>query len=291
VALLLQHGASTKRHDWKPFDTPYQLAKDGKHRWSPLHAAAFSGHRQIVHLLLTHGAPVNRANGWLRSPLHFAAEEGRRNVVQLLLKHGANPNGVDWQKYSPLHCAVARGHRAVAECLLDFGADPNARSLSANTPLHLAARRGRNDVAALLLHRGAQANAAAKKFTPLHEAAKEGHAAMVALLLANGADVDAQTSQRKTALHFAVLNRDVATEALLVAAGAFAAHLVPVAVEEDWVDMGALLEAEEGPDRVAALGYASGSATASQNEGPVAKSPFSAKSKFKSLSMKVAALA
>ena len=284
---MLKHGASTRRHDWRTFDTPYQLAKDGKHRWSPLHAAAYSGHRKIVSLLLSHGAPVNRANGWLRCPIHFAAEEGKRGVIQLLLKHGADPCVMDWQKYTPLHCAVSSGHRGAAQCLLDARADPNARTLSANTPLHLAARRGLTEIALMLLHYGADVNASAKKFTPLHEAAKECHSKMVALLLAHGADVDAQTSQRKTALNMSVLHRDVTSEKLLIEAGAFAEHLLSAVVEDDSVDMDALLMADESHDKVAALGNATAGGAGAE---ATAKSPFSAKSKFKGLSKKVAGL-
>ena len=95
---------------------------------------------------------------------------------------------------------------------------------------------------------------------------------MVKLLVEHGADVEAQTSQRKTAMTFAVLNRDVDSEKLLLGAGAFAAHLQPVEIEEDWVDLDALLEAEERGDQVPALNAAT---------DPFAKSPFNSKSKFK----------
>ena len=52
---------------------------------TPLHKAAFHGHKDVADFLLASGAEVNATNaaGW--TPLHLAAGEGYKEVVELLL--------------------------------------------------------------------------------------------------------------------------------------------------------------------------------------------------------------
>jgi ankyrin repeat protein len=169
--------------------------------------------------------------------MHYAAEHGRRNIILLLLHHGANVNLADWQKYTPLHYAILRGHRACVKVLLEAGADVNARTLGNFTPLHLAAKRGRDDTTLLLLDFGAKVNAKAKSSTPLHEAVKACNSSTVKILLDYGADVEAINANRKTPMMIAVLNRDQMTEDLLLGAGAFAGHLQSVKKPEEWPEL------------------------------------------------------
>ena len=44
---------------------------------SPLHHAAWNGHKEIVELLIVNGADVNAKDNYKSTPLHFAAREGR----------------------------------------------------------------------------------------------------------------------------------------------------------------------------------------------------------------------
>jgi len=103
-------------------------------------------------------------------------------------------------------------------------------------------RRGREDVARLLLSYGANCNASCKKTYPIHTAVAHCNAGVVKALIEAGAEVEVPNSNRKTPMMLAVLNRDKESEAQLLAAGAYAGHLQPVVVEEDWGDMDAMLE-------------------------------------------------
>jgi ankyrin repeat protein len=98
--------------------------------WTPLHLAAFFGHREVAELLLDHGADVNARSQSER----FA----RANT--------------------PLHAAAANRQVAVAELLVARGADVNARDGSGFTPLALAANSRSDLMMLLLLEKGAQAD-------------------------------------------------------------------------------------------------------------------------------------
>ena len=60
--------------------------------------AAFHGHREVVELLLSHGADVDARGAGGETPLHCAIENIQPEVVTLLLKHGADVNAANvWE--------------------------------------------------------------------------------------------------------------------------------------------------------------------------------------------------
>ena len=128
---------------------------DDKHGWTPLHSAAFHGHKDVVQLLLDRGSDPNKANVGGQTPLHYAAMKGHKDVVQLLLDRGADPNKANEGGWTPLHEAAQNGHTVVLQLLLDRGADLNKANESGFTPLYTAAFAGHKYVVKLLLDRGA----------------------------------------------------------------------------------------------------------------------------------------
>jgi predicted RNase H-like HicB family nuclease len=59
---------------------------------TPLYAAAYKNHQDIVNLLLTHGANANLANEKGETLLYWAVYNNRPEIVSLLLVHGARVN-------------------------------------------------------------------------------------------------------------------------------------------------------------------------------------------------------
>ncbi len=57
---------------------------------TPLHAAALAGHALCANYLLRQGALMSALTNEGLTPLHIAAQENRRNVVEVLLEHGAD---------------------------------------------------------------------------------------------------------------------------------------------------------------------------------------------------------
>jgi ankyrin repeat protein len=177
---------------------------------TPLIAALYRGHRDIVDLLIDGGAPLDihsgaalgrrdavedalaadpssiesrSYDGW--TPLHLAAFFGEEVVIQHLLAQGANVNAVSGNSMAntPLHAAVAGGRVVGALTLIDGGADVNARDGGGHTPFHIAAEGGYVPIVEALLRNHADAHAVdAEDQTPLSRAAAKQHTQIVDLI-------------------------------------------------------------------------------------------------------------
>jgi len=121
---------------------------------TPLHWAAWIGHKEIVELLITAGADVNaKGDG---TPLHHAALRGKKEIVELLIANGADVNTKGgWMVGTPLHYVVVGGHIELVELLIAEGTDVNVKDGSGGTPLDWAIDRpGRTKTADLLRKHG-----------------------------------------------------------------------------------------------------------------------------------------
>jgi uncharacterized protein len=159
-----------------------------------IHAAHYSGHHDIVKLLLSVSRPLDgflaaelglipELSDWLTqhpnfptahnatsfTALHGACYWGSLQAARMLLEHGAEANAVTTDSFlqiQPLGCAVATPDvpnpsqdesviLSLVDLLLDIGANVNARRRDGMTALHSAAYRGHVRVIRRLLERGA----------------------------------------------------------------------------------------------------------------------------------------
>ncbi len=111
-------------------------AKD-KVGWTPIQWAVYGCQRDVLDLLLQHGAEVD-----VRSPtasnetlLHLTTN---LDIAERLLANGVNPNTVDWRGKTALHVAAFYSDCAYAEFLIQNGANVDARDEEGRTPLNLA---------------------------------------------------------------------------------------------------------------------------------------------------------
>ena len=138
---------------------------------TPLHAAARSGHLQVVQVLLDQRASIDAVNNKNNTPLHLAALSGHLQVVQELLDRRASVDAVNNKNYTPLHLSALKGHLQVVQELLDHGASVDAVNNKNYTPLQLATQNSHEQVvAALLAARGAERSIA---LVQVHERAVE----------------------------------------------------------------------------------------------------------------------
>jgi len=154
LAVLCEALAGGARVDWRDAEDRGNCA---------LHKAAEGGALAIVRVLLTspgcwgRGAAPSSQNAFNDTPLHAAAFKGHSDVVEVLIEAQADVNARSDDGESALHCASFGGHSHVCSVLLLGGALVDAISpRDGDTPLHLAALGRHVPVVEVLLAAGAR---------------------------------------------------------------------------------------------------------------------------------------
>ena len=120
-----------------------------------IHQAATDGNIKAVKQHLAAGKDVNAKDfaGW--TPLHRAAWKGHKVIAELLIAKGANENAkTNKYRWTPLHYAAANDRKEVAEMLIAAGADVNAKTKYGSTPLDWAIRFDETETGDLLRKHG-----------------------------------------------------------------------------------------------------------------------------------------
>ena len=160
--------------------------------------------------------------------------QGRhREVIELLLRHGADPGALRPGHEGLLHHAAARGYATLARELVDRGTEVDGAARDTRTTSMMeAAKEGQAETVKLLLdHRAAVDATDYAGREALALAAGEGHAEVVALLLDRGANIHARDREGNTALLHAVRGGlyqrpDLGTIETLLSRGASAGEAV-----------------------------------------------------------------
>jgi ankyrin repeat protein len=176
--------------------------KGGFFKGTPLHFAAWEGHKKIVELLIDKGAGVNAMAENGGTPLDWAIFTNKTKITDLLRKHGGKTG--DWLNADKsIHKAARAGHIEAVKQHIASGTDVNAKSEDGQTSLHFATIGGHKEIAELLIAASADMNAQDEKGnTPLHFAVVFVHKEIVELLIARGANVNAKNDKGWTPLRF-----------------------------------------------------------------------------------------
>ncbi len=210
-------------------------------------------YRQVVTLLLQHGASIDDTDKIGNSVLMYAAMGGNVQIAKLLVDRGASPDTVNSHSVTTLYGATISGNLAMMQFFLDRGGKIDTGDDSGNTPLWLTASGTHLDAFKLLIDKGADINVRnADGETILMEVCSSSKGdnpirliqqSKAALLIGKGIDVNAQsdlslssqklnnqlggfgvdrsmTASGQTALMFAVRQGDAEMIKLLLANGA-----------------------------------------------------------------------
>ncbi|KAM6972938.1 ankyrin repeat and SOCS box protein 15 [Aplochiton taeniatus] len=248
VKCLLVHGASPHNTNHKnesplllavrsgSYEMAYTLIAKGAwveqvclQAWTAMHEAAKVGSTEILMLLLRHGGQVNTKDYVGASPLAVAAEYGHHDIIDILLQSGAKVNHQAFNGESVLSDAAGQGSSKCVQLLLLNGANPNQPCSSGHLPIHKAAYAGHYEVLKMLIPLTSRKAIKQAGQSPVHSAADGGHSQCLDLLIENGFNVnnlmntrhsDNYKDWRKSALYFAVSNRDFTCTQTLLNAGA-----------------------------------------------------------------------
>ena len=153
------------------------------------HATAFfiasqRGLCEIMDLLLSHGANVNKITGDGRTPLMAASKRGHVNAVEKLLNSGAFLEIPDEDGDTALRYAIDGETHQVIELLLRKGANPNVVGADRWSCLLLSCCDNNYNIVSLLLQHGAdQSHMSSLGKTCLMMASQNGHLETMRILL------------------------------------------------------------------------------------------------------------
>ena len=115
-----------------------------------IHDAARDENIEAVKQHLDAEADVNAKDEGEKTPLHSAAYEGHKKIAELLIAKGADVNAKGYDGSTPLHSAT----KEVVELLIANGADVNAKDDNGETSLNWAIFKGKTEIADLLRKHG-----------------------------------------------------------------------------------------------------------------------------------------
>ena len=192
--------------DWGHIRDPFEKHPSPPNA-TPLYFASVCGFSGLAnYIIYAHGEDVNAKSGYHETPLRAASYKGHMDVVRVLLEHGANINTID-KKNTPLSSAYDGKHLEIMRLLLEHGADADALHRCNDLVLHQASIDGQAEAVHLLLRHNADVNARGEyDWTPLQCASFFGHTKVVQLLLDRGADINELARGPESPLIFAVVN-------------------------------------------------------------------------------------
>lgn len=216
--LLVENGADVERRDAAgqlPLQVAVRLGSEStvnlltremdiaaraRSETSAFHAALARADSEVACLLITHGADLKLADSSGQRLLQLAHRTGLPDVARLLAKR-IDVFSKSRAEATALHNAAMTGNLEFAQLLVRYGADTPAVDSWGQTPLHVAASGGHEDVASLLIAAGGATVGVRDRLrrTALHLAVMTRQVGVVRLLLENGADVGVENQDGKTA--------------------------------------------------------------------------------------------
>ncbi|RBR08317.1 hypothetical protein FVER53590_13216 [Fusarium verticillioides] len=204
------------------------IPKQDKYGCSPLYHAPREDCKDLVQILLGHGADATWRDQDGDTALHAAALAGKAANLRVLLDHGADANAVNEAGQSVLHWATCGGDSETVKTLLDCGAEADMKYEpgGTRTPLALAIDNAEiqlETVKALAEHGADLGQVTVGGFTMLHLAASHNRADICRFLLDRReaiVDPNAISICMQTPLNLAMRGMDLESIEVLIMHGA-----------------------------------------------------------------------
>ncbi|XP_033631050.1 ankyrin-3-like [Asterias rubens] len=178
---------------------------------TPLMAAAYMGHLDIVSKLVQHNTALESRDHFRDTALAYAVRGNQPKIVRYLLDEGSDINTSNENGMTPIHIATCEGHWSCAEKILMHrsGCNLNRKTHDGHTPLIFAIEKNESCFIKLLVQhpRVDLAMAGARGFNSLHHAARKNSKNTVEMILQKAPDMlNIQKDDGFTALHIAAYN-------------------------------------------------------------------------------------
>lgn len=190
---------------------------------TPIYIAVQKRGFDFCKYLTDNGANLNAKHLNGSTAIFVAAEGNCPDILQLLIDAGAFINETDNKGWTALTHAAYKGLDHPCQILLDNGAQCNLADKQGWTPLFYAAKYNRLSTCRLLLANSANVNFRAgetNRETALFGPAYCGHLSICELLVDNAIDVNAEDSNGRNALYFAIRDGHMNTAQYLCWKGA-----------------------------------------------------------------------
>ncbi|XP_067654386.1 ankyrin repeat domain-containing protein 50-like [Haliotis asinina] len=171
---------------------------------TPVMTAGQSGHKEVVELLVKHGANLLLRDERGDNILHLACKRGRLDVVKYIISlHKLDIDRGGFKKKTPVMLAGQGGHKEVVEVLVKHGANLLLRDERGDNILHLACWEGHLGVVKYIisLHKMDIDKGGFEKKTPVMLAGEGGHKEVVEVLVTDGANLALRNSDYNNILH------------------------------------------------------------------------------------------
>lgn len=117
---------------------------------TPLMIAVYTFNNALAKKLIANGAKINNPKNW--SALHYAALNGNKEMIRVLLDHGADVNARTLRGFTPLYMAAREADAETVRMLINAGARKDFCTNDNLAPYDIAKQQQREKAIVKQLH-------------------------------------------------------------------------------------------------------------------------------------------